>query len=74
MRRENQLKQGARLTNSWLLGLRATTFRFILASTSGQIFNAIDINIIHGRYYADTKPKAIAHHFVTHLERYKGAM
>ncbi|WP_435276948.1 hypothetical protein ACMAZF_08570 [Psychrobium sp. nBUS_13] len=26
VRSENQLKQGARLTNSWLLGLRATPF------------------------------------------------
>ena len=59
MLRENRLEQGARListwmsilgqrrsrlpANSWLLGLRATTFEFILASTSGQIFNAIGI-------------------------------
>jgi len=51
--RENRLEQGARLTNCWLLGLRTTTFEFILASTSGQIFNAI--SIIHQASILDTQ-------------------
>ncbi|AAZ24294.1 hypothetical protein CPS_0602 [Colwellia psychrerythraea 34H] len=36
MHRKNKSGQGARLSNSWLLGLRATPPWSILTSTSGQ--------------------------------------
>jgi len=41
--RKNKSKQDARLTNSWLLGLRVTPLWGVLTSTSGQQFNEIGI-------------------------------
>jgi len=46
VRSENRRERGARLSNSWLLGLRATKLSFVLASTSGQLIDANGITVI----------------------------
>ena len=43
MRRENSFRQGARLSNSWLLGMRATQAKWVLSSISDHLINGIGI-------------------------------